>query len=249
MLPLTPDDWAFLTGFGGAAVMLPGGLAIAGWLAYAYNWRISALWLALVGGACAMVACTKVAFLGWGLGILTLDFTGISGHTMLSTAIIPVMLYLALLATPHAARLTGLLAGLAIGFLIGLSRLALQAHSVSEMVAGCVLGAGVSITFVALIHRREPARTAALLTPLSLFILAFSLHDLRAPTQHWVTEIALTLSGHERPFIRARWKSNRSHEKTRVIEGLRERSPYRATALPVPMLACPSATLGAPLKA
>jgi hypothetical protein len=212
--------------------MLPTVLAIAGWLWFAYPWRITALWLALIGAACALVACTKVAFLGWGLGIRSIDFTGISGHTMLSTAVIPVLLYVALLATRHATRLAGLAAGLGLGLLVGLARLALQAHSVSEVVSGCVLGASVSLSFVALIHRREPQRSAPFLTPLSLLLLTFSLHDLRVPTQHWVTEIALTLSGHERPYIRARWKANRNHEKSAVTEELRNGTIYRGPSRP-----------------
>jgi len=211
--------------------MLPIVAAISCWLLFAYSWRVAALWLTLIGSACIVVACTKVAFLGWGFGILAIDFTGISGHTMLSTAVIPVMLYLALLATRHASRITGVVCGLAVGFLVGMSRLALQAHSVSEMIAGCVLGAGVSVAFVALIHKREPVRTAALLTPISLLVLAFGLHGLRVPTQHWITEIALTLSGHEHPFIRARWKANRPHEKTGAHGNPPSLSPDRANTL------------------
>jgi hypothetical protein len=29
------------------------------------------------------------------------------------------------------------------------------------------------------------------------------------PTQRWVTHIALKISGHDRPFVRARWKALR----------------------------------------
>jgi hypothetical protein len=224
MLPLTPHDWAFLSAFGGAAVMLPIVAAISGWLIYAYSWRVAALWLTLIGAACLLVACTKVAFLGWGFGILSIDFTGISGHTMLSTAVIPVMLYLALLATGHASRLVGVICGLSLGVLVGLSRLALQAHSVSEMVSGCALGAAVSVLFITLIHKREPVRKAAWLTPFTLLIMAFGLHGYRVPTQHWITEVALTLSGHERPFIRARWKANRP-QKASAREALRIHAP------------------------
>ena len=239
MLPLTPHDWAFLSGFGGAAVMLPIVAAIAGWLVYAYSWRVAALGLTLIGGACLLVASTKVAFLGWGFGILSIDFTGISGHTMLSTAVIPVMLYLALLTTRHASRIAGVMCGLSVGFLVGLSRLALQAHSVSEMVTGCALGAGVSVLFIALIHKREPARTAAWLTPFSLLILAFGLHGYRVPTQHWITEVALTLSGHERPFIRARWKANRP-QKASAREALRVHAPDQTAPRQLALATLPS---------
>jgi hypothetical protein len=34
-----------------------------------------------------------------------------------------------------------------------------------------------------------------------------ALHGVRVPTQRWVTHIALKVSGHERPYIRARWKA------------------------------------------
>jgi hypothetical protein len=38
--------------------------------------------------------------------------------------------------------------------------------------------------------------------------LSIALHDVRVPTQRWVTHIALKVSGHDRPFVRAHWKSN-----------------------------------------
>jgi hypothetical protein len=37
-------------------------------------------------------------------------------------------------------------------------------------------------------------------------MVAVALHDVRVPTQHWITHIALHLSGRDRPFIRARWR-------------------------------------------
>jgi hypothetical protein len=32
-----------------------------------------------------MAACTKIAYLGWGIGMRSFDFTGISGHAMTAT--------------------------------------------------------------------------------------------------------------------------------------------------------------------
>jgi membrane-associated phospholipid phosphatase len=215
MLPLTLHDWLFLSGFGGAAVMLPVALAITFWLFFAFGARMAGLWLLLIGIASVLVAATKIAFLGWGIGIREVDFTGVSGHTMLSSAIFPVMFYLILLPTGRILRGIGVIAGLAVGLLVGLSRLQLQAHSVSEMVVGCMLGALVALSFILTLHNHKPMRSAPYRIAFSLVILAFGLHDFRAPTQHWVTEVALSLSGHERPFIRARWKANHySTEKT-----------------------------------
>jgi len=218
MLPLTTHDWYFLSGFGGAAIMLPIALAITFWLFYSFNARIAALWVLLIGIASVAVAATKVAFLGWGFGIREIDFTGVSGHTMLSTAVLPVMFYLVLLPAPRVLRGLGVLVGLTVGLLVGLSRLELLAHSVSEMIAGCVLGALVALSLVLVLIRREPARAAPYRIAFSLIVLAVALHGLRAPTQHWVTQVALSLSGHEHPFIRARWKANHSHERTSTLD-------------------------------
>jgi len=41
----------------------------------------------------------------------------------------------------------------------------------------------------------------------------------------------LTLSGHEHPFIRARWKANRPHEKTGAHGNPPSLSPDRANTL------------------
>lgn len=216
--------------------MLPIAVALACWLWFAFPWQVPALWLTLTGAACVLVACTKVAFLGWGMGILEIDFTGISGHTMLSTAVIPVMFYVALMPAPGTVRALGLLAGLALGALVGLSRLALQAHSVSEVITGCLLGAAVSLTFVHAIREREPQRYAPFLAPLSLLLLTASLHGVRVPTQHWVTQLALTLSGHERPFIRARWKSSPLRDKAELTGLVHNPSLLcAATAITVPL--------------
>jgi hypothetical protein len=39
--------------------------------------------------------------------------------------------------------------------------------------------------------------------------LAVLMHGVHVPTQRWVTHIALKVSGHDRPFIRAKWKAVR----------------------------------------
>jgi hypothetical protein len=44
-------------------------------------WR----WALLFGITGAIVCASKLAFMGWGMGIRELDFTGFSGHTALST--------------------------------------------------------------------------------------------------------------------------------------------------------------------
>jgi hypothetical protein len=209
--------WMFITGFGGAAVMVPLALAVAAWLAVGYRWRTAALWLFLLATGAALVTVTKIAFLGWGIGVRALDFTGISGHSMLSTAVFPVMLYVILLPAPRMTRTFGVLVGLGIGTLVGLSRVALSAHSVSETIAGCLLGGAVALAYVAL-HRETPTKAlSSSVVAVSLLVVIASLYDFHLPTQRWVTGIALDLSGHDKPFIRARWKKG-LYDKKRLYD-------------------------------
>lgn len=200
------DFWVLVSGFGGSAVMLPIALAIGAWRAHSLSWRSAAIWLALVGVAGACVAATKIAFIGWGVGVRSLDFTGISGHSALATAVFPVLLYIMLDTARPALRLAGAVVGLAFGALVGASRLVLHAHSVSEIVAGCLLGALVAVVYIWFTRRIPASRMHPWLVACTALLMLGALHGLRAPTQRWVTHIALSLSGHEQPYIRARWK-------------------------------------------
>ncbi|OLL27848.1 phosphoesterase [Burkholderia sp. SRS-W-2-2016] len=201
--------WYSITSLGGAGMTLPLAFAIAIWLAVGYSWRLSACWLALLGSAIGIVTVTKLAFLGWGVGIRELDFTGVSGHAMLSTSVYPVALFLMLLPARPALRLLGVLAGLAAGIAVGLSRVVLSAHSPSEAVTGCLVGALAALVFVRIAWNAEPGRLSILPVAVSMLVLAIVMHGVHVPTQRWVTNIALKVSGHDRPFIRAKWKATR----------------------------------------
>ncbi|SIT46685.1 PAP2 superfamily protein [Paraburkholderia ribeironis] len=201
--------WYSITSLGGAGMTLPLAVAIALWLAVGYPWRMAAGWLLLLGAAIGVVTVTKLAFLGWGVGIRELDFTGVSGHAMLSTAVYPVVMFLMLLPARPAIRLLGVLLGLAAGVAVGLSRVALSAHSPSEAVTGCLVGALAALVFVRMAWNAAPGRLSALPVAVSMVVLALLMHGVHVPTQRWVTHIALKVSGHDRPFIRAKWRAVR----------------------------------------
>ena len=201
--------WYSITSLGSAGMTLPLAFAIALWLVVGYNWRLAAAWLGLLGAAIVVVTGTKLAFLGWGVGVRELDFTGVSGHSMLSTAVYPVVLFLMLLPAQPRIRLIGVLAGLAAGIAVGLSRVVLSAHSPSEAITGCLVGALTAIAFVRIAWNAERGRLSALPVAVSMLALAALMHGVHVPTQRWVTHIALKVSGHNHPFIRAKWKADR----------------------------------------
>ncbi|KVE36282.1 phosphatase PAP2 family protein [Burkholderia sp. TSV86] len=208
MFDLPPRLWMSVTALGGAGLTLPLAVTIAVWLALGYSVRRAAAWLAVLGAAIGAVALTKIAFLGWGIGVRAWDFTGFSGHAMLSTSVYPVALFLALARTRPAIRIAGVTAGFAAGIAVGLSRVALDAHSPSEAVTGCIIGAIAALSFIVGSWHAVPHRWSAPAVAASLAAVTIALHGVTVPSHRWVTAVALHLSGHERPYVRARWKAN-----------------------------------------
>jgi PAP2 superfamily len=199
--------WYSITRLGGAGLTLPLAVTIALWLALGYTWRLAAAWLALLGMAISVVTLTKIAFLGWGVGVREWDFTGVSGHAMLSSAVYPVGLFLTLVPARACARVLGVALGMAAGIAVGFSRVVLDAHSPSEAIAGCIIGALAALVFVWWAWGERPGKLSAVPVAVSLLMLTVALHNVRVPTQRWITHVALHLSGHEHPYIRARWKA------------------------------------------
>ncbi|WP_226806654.1 phosphatase PAP2 family protein [Candidatus Vallotia cooleyia] len=193
--------------------MLPVAAAIALWLIVGRTWRSAIAWSGLLMIGIALVIVTKIAFLGWGVGIRSLDFTGISGHSMLATAVLPAAVFLGTRSVPVVLRLTMLIVGLVASAIISVSRLAVDAHSVSEVIAGFALGAAVSLGWIIWAAPNKLNVTAPVsrwLVAVSLIGLTISLHGYHARTHRWVTQIAVYLSGHDRPFVRARWKAHQA---------------------------------------
>ena len=211
--------WYSITRLGGAGLTLPLALTIALWLALGYTWRLAAGWLAILAAAIGIVALTKIAFLGWGVGVREWDFTGVSGHAMLSTAVYPVGLFLTLLPRRASIRVLGVALGMAAGIAVGLSRVVLDAHSPSEAISGCIIGALAAVLFVWWAWDARPGKLSAVPVAVSLLMLAVALHDVRVPTQRWITHVALHLSGRDHPYVRARWKAGLDlpHRELRVL--------------------------------
>ncbi|AIY42254.1 Membrane-associated phospholipid phosphatase [Collimonas arenae] len=171
-------------------------------------WRLASLWFALFSIAIALVVVSKALFIGWGIGIQAIDFVGISGHTMLASAIFPTAAYLAL--HRHSLRLRIAAAGGAclLGLAVAISRVVLNAHSASEVIAGVALGFLVCISFIVLSRRLQGPHLSGAILLLAFGLLFAGLYGERLPTQNWIKNVALTLAGRERPFIREVWHRN-----------------------------------------
>lgn len=204
-------SWLELTSFGGIVVTAPAAAAITAWLMMGRAWRLAAWWWVLFIGGMTLVVATKIAFIGWGLGIRGLDFTGISGHAMRATAVYPVLFYLVLLRTTPLVRMLGMTTGFGVAIAIDISRVVIHAHSISEAVAGFMLGGLISVVFLrsAASLKAFPVSRWALAAGLLAVVAASYLKPV--PTEGWIEDVALALSGHDQPFTRAGWKPRSAH--------------------------------------
>ncbi|MFC0401328.1 phosphatase PAP2 family protein [Paraburkholderia rhizosphaerae] len=207
--------WYLTSSLGGVSVTLPLTIAIALWLAVGYSSRLAFGWIGLIACSASIVIVTKLAFLGWGIGVRDWDFTGLSGHAMMSTAIYPVACFLVLLPARTAIRVAGIVAGFCIGIAISFSRVMVEAHSPSEAIFGCVMGAATALLFIRLAWHTTRSRNPLSILPvmMSLVVLIAAFHNIHIPTHRWVEHIAMKVSGHARPFVRARWKANHHHSQ------------------------------------
>ena len=216
--------WPVITHLGSAGLMLPvAAMTVAGlW----FSGRRAALvaWLAALIGGAALVLATKLAFMGWGIGSAALDFTGISGHTMLASSILPAWLGWLLARYGQRFSAPGLILGLLLGALVAVSRVVLGAHSISEVLFGWLVGAAVTFaTWRALAGplRWSPLSLLALL-PLSLTFDGAAANYL--PAYHWEQRVAIWLSGRATPYTRADLLGGRIRTGTRDAPAARGRA-------------------------
>ena len=201
-------NWQWVSFFGDSTVLLPSAAAVFMVLFLRRPSRqIAWQWGLLFGITGAIVSASKLAFMGWGIGIRELDFTGFSGHTALSTAFWPIFLWLLCARGSIALRRTAMVMGYLLAGFVGYSRMAIHAHSPSEVIAGLLLGAIGSALFL-LLQRNSSRVVDAQLSwggVLSLIIIPVVLLNTgtKAPTQSLLGEIAVKLGPLEKPFTRA----------------------------------------------
>jgi membrane-associated phospholipid phosphatase len=195
--------WFWISRLGESPIVLPIAVALVlVFLAFDAH-RVLRVWALALVVAIGVTSVSKIAFLGWGLGIAALDFTGFSGHAMLSASIYPVLGHVFARRRQASTAWWGAAMGCALAALIAVSRVTTHAHSVSETVLGFMLGCAVSATamgFRAPSHMRIPRwawlSAAAWLAAMPFVSLPFNTHQA-------VIKVALVLSQRPYPYQRA----------------------------------------------
>jgi membrane-associated phospholipid phosphatase len=199
---LSMSAWHLFTRLGESQILLPAAvLVVLALLRHADGRALAGRWLLLLCGAVALTTVSKLAFIGWGLGSVALDFTGISGHAMFAAAIHPLLFGALAPSDRPRMRVAAVAVGGLLALFIGVSRVVVDAHSVSEAVAGVLLGATVGA--VALGLGRLRLGINPWVAPLvAVWLFAAPALAPRSQTHSMVTQLALKLSGHAVPYTR-----------------------------------------------
>ena len=201
------EAWLAITTLGSSGLMLPAAAVVSLQLLAAGAGRIALAWSACFAAAVGLVLASKLAFLGWGMGIRALDFTGISGHAALATAVLPVLGSLMLAPPGGHPSVPGAIGGMALALAVAASRWVLGLHSAVVVVAGIALGAATSGAFLRMAGGRRGMVVRTWLLAAALVVIA-ACHDSlkhRADSHDIVVRMALYASGRDQPFTRAEW--------------------------------------------
>lgn len=137
---------------GGGWVLIPLRIVVAGWLAVQRRWRQFSAWLLIWLVAELAIRVFKVLYERPRPPDGLVDTTGFSfpsGHAV-ATAATAIALVLVLLPPGHRRRHWEVYAVL-FSFAMALSRVYLNAHWLSDVVAGTLLGAGVALAVAGLV--------------------------------------------------------------------------------------------------
>ncbi|WP_049410776.1 phosphatase PAP2 family protein [Stenotrophomonas geniculata] len=191
------DVWRTLSALGDSRWLLPMALVLLITLPRAdarLKWRC----LLAIAVTAGVTLASKLAFMGWGIGIKSVHFTGFSGHAAMSSVIYPVVGAL-LAGTSKLPRRIGLVIGVLLATAIAWSRIPLHAHSLSEVIAGLMLGLGCSTWAM---HTAGPSSrpnaVAAAAAVLAGMVLPLALPDIH--THQLVIALAKLISGRAEIF-------------------------------------------------
>jgi hypothetical protein len=195
-------SWMQIIDIGHTAIMVPTAGAIAVWLICGRAWKLALCWCLIFAAGLGLVALSKIAYLGWGLELPSIGFKALSGHAWRAMAVIPVLFFVLLQGTPASWRNRGVALGIALSIGLGVLLVVFRFHTASEVIASWILGIAAGLVFVR-ISKMLPApsvdRWAVAMSVLT-FLVIFGLKP--STINHHLVDVALYLSGHDRPY---RW--------------------------------------------
>ncbi|MDD4885808.1 MAG: phosphatase PAP2 family protein [Thiomonas sp.] len=195
--------WVHVTDLGDSAVLLPLALVIVLWLGRQSR-RAAFIWAGLFILDGAVVALSKILYMGWGLHPPGWNFTGLSGHSALSMLVWPTLGLLLAAGRPPVWRwlLPALGALLAVAIMV--SRLTTDVHTPIEAATGALWGGALAVLALWRLPRGGiDGGGADWLLPVAVLLpLALSYGQI-FPSNSMLQTIACALSGRAQPLTRA----------------------------------------------
>jgi hypothetical protein len=190
--------WSKLFHLGDLSLTLPTGCAIAGWLLASRAWRAALGWSLMFGLALALVAATKVAFLGWATGLPALGYKAVSGHAAGFTATFPTLCWLLTQRCVPPLRAGAAVGALGLGIVVAAALVHAGEHTPVEAIAGWIIG---MTAFLCTVHLAGdvPAPTGKALAGAGLAFgaTAWAVHSVSVG--YWMIRLAVALSGNPYP--------------------------------------------------
>jgi hypothetical protein len=192
--------WSKLFHLGDLSLTLPTGMAIAAWLLAARAWRAAAGWMLVFGLALALVAATKVAFMGWATGLPALGYKAVSGHAAGFTAAFPTLCWLLAQRCAPPLRATAAAVALGLGVAVAVALVHAGEHTPAEAIAGWTIGTAAFFltTYLAADVPTPPPGRAFASAALAFGATAWALHSVSVG--YWMIRLALALSGNSYPY-------------------------------------------------
>jgi len=167
------------TDFADSAVLLPVSILLVVWLWLRQSKATALWWVAAVALCVGTTVIFKVYF---GVCPPAADLRSPSGHTGFGTLVYGALTTIVAAESPARHRLVVLAVGAAVILAIGLSRIAVNAHTAVEVAFGFVVGGAALALFMAgyLRHRSAPVTLAWLIVAALLLMGIFHGQQLRA---------------------------------------------------------------------
>ena len=200
---MTP--WMKFIYLGDISIMVPAAAAIAAWFSAARAWRLVLLWAILFLTGVCVVSLSKMAFAGWGIGIPVIGFKAISGHAMLTSAVVPVLFHLASQRRAEAIRKTALALSVVICVLMGFLLAVFDFHSIPEIATGWTVGVAVSAGFLRATASQplHPTNRWMLMCGVVTFVLVW--YAKPGMLEHWMMALAMYIAGPGRQYCTSVW--------------------------------------------
>ncbi len=178
----------FVTDFADQAVVLPVVAAI-GIALLAQGWRRgAAAWIGAAAGTFAVMLLLKLVFIACPVSVGASDLRTPSGHVAAATVVAGGLAAL-LLRRPRPALFVAVVAAV----VIGISRLALGAHSTPEVAVGAGVGLAGALTLIGL-SGSPPENLSARRTAVVALLVGLLFHGLHLPAEAHIRSTAWRIS-------------------------------------------------------